>query len=166
MTPSIARLLVPIDFSAGSTRAGEYAVVLATALGASVHLLHVLEESFATEPSWEFYQAEVVARGDRVLPETRARLDAVAGGFSRNGVKATTEVRSGRPAREIVAVAASRGSDLIVMGTHGRSGLHHLLHGSVAEHVVRKAPCPVLAVCEPGVGYIPAMSAQPSAGMR
>ncbi len=164
MTPSIARLLVPIDFSAGSTRASEYALVLASALGASVHLLHVLEESFGGQSSWEYYHLEIAAGGERTRRETQARLDAAAARFTQTGVRVTTEVCSGRAAREIVAVATSRGSDLVLMGTHGRGGLYHALYGSVAEHVVRKAPCPVLAVCEPGAGYVPAVSAAISVG--
>jgi universal stress protein A len=159
MTPSIRRLLVPIDFSTGSDRASQYAAVLATALGASVHLLHVLEESFATHAVWEGDALDVSARRERAVRESEARLSAIAAGFARTGARVTIEVRSGPAAREILAVAERRGTDLVVMGTHGRTGLRHLLHGSVAEHVVRKAPCPVLAVCESGVTNITRTSA-------
>ena len=154
MTPSIRRLLVPIDFSAGSDRASQYAAVLARALGASVHLLHVLEESFATHAVWDGDALEVSARRERAVRESEARLSAIAAGFASTAASVTIEVRCGPAAREIVAVAERRGTDLVVMGTHGRTGLRHLLHGSVAEYVVRKAGCPVLAVCDSGVTRI------------
>src|SRR4051795_5831502 len=118
MTPSIRRLLVPIDFSTGSDRASQYAAVLATALGASVHLLHVLEESFATHAVWEGDALDVSARRERAVRESEARLSAIAAGFARTGARVTTEVRSGPAAREILAVAERRGTDLVVMGTH------------------------------------------------
>ena len=155
MTPAIRRLLVPIDFSAGSDRASQYAAVLATALGASIHLLHVIEESFATHEVWECDAFDVSARRERAVRESEARLAAIAAGFASTRATVTIEVRCGRAAREILAVAERRGTDLVVMGTHGRTGLMHLLYGSVAEHVVRKAGCPVLAVCESGTSHIP-----------
>ena len=119
MTPAIRRLLVPIDFSAGSDRASEYAAVLATALGASIHLLHVIEESFATHEVWECDAFDVSARRERAVRESEARLAAIAAGFASTGATVTIEVRCGRAAREILAVAERRGTDLVVMGTHG-----------------------------------------------
>src|SRR3954451_10003570 len=159
MTPCIRRLLVPIDFSAGSDRASQYAAVLARALGASVHLLHVLEESFATHAVWDEDALDVSARRERAVRESEAKLSAIAAGFASTAATVTIEVRCGRAAREILAVSERRGTDLVVMGTHGRTGLQHLLHGSVAEHVLREAPCPVLAVCESGVTNITRTSA-------
>jgi nucleotide-binding universal stress UspA family protein len=163
MTPAIHRLLVPIDFSAGSNKATEHAAALAAALGASIHLLHVVDESFASQAPWEFYMPDSPRRG-RTVQETESKLAAIEAGFRRTGAKVTIEVRSGRAAREIVAVAADRGTDLIVMGTHGRTGLSHVMYGSVAEQVVRKATCPVLAVCEPRADYMPTSSG--AAAMR
>lgn len=147
MKPEIRRILVPVDFSAPAVRAIEYAAVLAAELGATVHLLHVLEESFVSHGPWESHPGELAERRELTVQDLSARLQVVASGFK--GAKVTTEVRSGRAAREIVAVATSRGTDLIVMGTHGRTGLGRLLMGSIAEEVVRKAPCPVLTVKEP-----------------
>lgn len=161
MTPAIRRMLVPIDFSAGSTKATEYAAALATTLGASIHLLHVLDEPFAAQAPWEFYAPDTPRRG-RTLQETQAKLAAIEAGLRRTGAKVTVEVRTGRAAREIVAVATDRGTDLIVMGTHGRTGLAHMMYGSVAEQVVRKAPCPVLAVGEPGLAYRPDSAGSPA----
>jgi nucleotide-binding universal stress UspA family protein len=155
MSPAIRRLLVPIDFSAGSDRATEYAAMLAGSLRASVHLLHVLEESFATYGPWEFKAHDTAARRERAVRSAQARLAAIAAGFAPAGVKIPFEVRSGQACREIVAVALDRGIDLILMGTDGRTGLAHAMYGSVAEHVIRKAPCAVLAVREPAARYAP-----------
>jgi len=151
MRPEIRRILVPVDFSAPAARAIEYAAVLSAELGATVHLLHVLEESFVSYGPWESHAGELAERREAAVQGLSARLEAIASGFK--GTKVTTDVRSGRAAREIVAVASSRGTDLIVMGTHGRTGLSHVMYGSVAEQVIRRADCAVLAVCERGVGY-------------
>lgn len=148
MIPAIRRMLVPIDFSAGSNRATDYAIVMAAALGASVHLLHVVEAAFVREAHWNPAAPETPALRLHAIRDGYRKLAASATRFSESGGRVTTEVRSGRAPREIVAVAHSRGMDLIVMGTHGRTGLYHVMHGSVAHHVVRNAPCPVLAVCE------------------
>ena len=156
MTPAIRRLLVPVDFSAGSNKAVEYAVVLATALRAAVHLLHVIEETFAAEAPGESAAATGPSPRERAAAETQASVAAIAARFSGTGGRVTTEVRSGRAARQIVGVALNRGADLIVMGTHGRTGLYQVMYVSVAQYVLRKAPCPVLAVCEPGLDYTPA----------
>jgi nucleotide-binding universal stress UspA family protein len=106
---------------------------------------------------WEFGAAEAAERRERAVWETEGRLAAIAAGFRPCGTKVTTEVRGGRAAREIVAVATDRGADLIVMGTQGRTGLAHVVYGSVAEQVIRKAPCPVLAVCERLIDRCPEM---------
>ncbi len=77
-------------------------------------------------------------------------MEEFAGKYVPEKLKATTEVISGRPFLEIIRIAKERKSDLIVIGTHGRGALKQVLLGSVAEKVVRKAPCPVLSVRDPG----------------
>jgi universal stress protein A len=115
-------------------------------LDASLHLLHVVGEPFAG--GWEWYMPDATALLERLEADSRTRLAEIADGLTKQGLAVTTEVRCACPAEGIVAAAADGGADLVVMSTHGRSGLPHLLLGSVAERVIRTAPCPVLAVRE------------------
>ena len=141
MKDIITRILVPTDFSEMSDAALDYARVLARRFGASLHLLHVLDDPFVTEGlAAEAYITEAPSIRTSMLDEARSRLAHRAAGCT------TTEAIFGRGAVTIVEYAQQCGSDLIVMGTHGRTGLAHLLLGSVAERVVRLAPCPVLTV--------------------
>ena len=151
MKPGIRKILVPTDFSGSSDRAVEYAAVLATTFGASIHLVHVLEEPFVAQGPWEFYVPDTPAVRERLNQQTRARLEDIAVGLRGEGLNVTLELRHGAALAGIVGAAGDYGVDLIVMGTHGRSGLPHLLLGSVAERVIRTAPCPVLAVRDQGL---------------
>lgn len=141
MTNSIIRrILVPTDFSEPSDTALEYARTLAGRVGASLHLLHVLEDPFLAEGLLaEAYIGSGPSVRVDLLDDARERLLHRAAG-------ATTEVIFGHGATTIVEYAERGGFDLIVMGTHGRTGLAHLLIGSVAETVVRTATVPVLTV--------------------
>jgi nucleotide-binding universal stress UspA family protein len=151
------RILVATDFSNGADAALAYATSLAGALQSTIHLVHVLEDplvpasvgaSDGFTPMPVEMPEEVRQRAEEAL---RARMGNAVGG---------TEVLTGpMTATAIVAVARERGADLIVMGTHGRRGLAHLLLGSVAEQVVRTADCPVLTVRHaPAAVSIPAMA--------
>jgi universal stress protein A len=146
MEPSIRSILVPTDFSAASERAVGYARALAATLGASVHLVHVLDRLLSPELAWAAPAIEAAAIHERLYQEGRSKLAAVAATVEQSRVPATSEVRSGAPAAEIIQAAVDYGADLIIMATHGRSGLSHLVLGSVAEQVIRHARCPVLAV--------------------
>lgn len=147
MIPTFKRILVPTDFSAHSDAAVRYAVVLARQFGSSLFLLHVLDDAYAAGP-WEseFGIPETPGLRDRLKREAEQRLTACLTAADRDRFNVTTEVVTGRPAQSIVDFARDNATDLIVMGTHGRSGVAHLLMGSVAERVVRSAPCPVLTV--------------------
>jgi nucleotide-binding universal stress UspA family protein len=141
------RILVPTDFSAPSDAALEYAKVLAAQFGASLHILHVVDEFFTAPPvSAEAYIAESPDLVAGIFEDAKARLSHRIAANERARYRATTEIVTGPCARSIVNYATGRGMDLIVMGTHGRSGLDHLLTGSVAERVIRRAPCPVMTV--------------------
>jgi nucleotide-binding universal stress UspA family protein len=135
-------LLVPTDFSAGSAAASEYAVWLAGKAGATVLFLHVMEPTaysvdFAlTRPD---LSAEVRAHAVEAL---RQLVEAARS----RGVSAEQALVVGAPFTEIQKMAVERKADLIVMGTHGRTGLAHVMLGSTAERVVRLASCPVLTV--------------------
>jgi universal stress protein A len=146
------RILVPTDFSPPSDAALEYARILAAKFGSSLQLLHVIDEPTAS--------SDFVADGyapttddirETLLTQARERLAHVMKVADRAHFHATAEAVIGMPAPAIVDYAAATGTNLIVMGTHGRTGLAHLLMGSVAEHVVRTARCPVLTVRQVGV---------------
>lgn len=137
MTPTINKILLPIDFSGPSERAAGYAATLARSLGASIHLVHVLED---------------VSRATR-YEDSRSKLSALAASLA-HVPRTSVEVRSGRPATAIIDAAIDYGCDLIVMATHGRSGVSHLVLGSVAEEVIRHARCPVLAVRQSGAAAV------------
>ena len=143
----LKRVLVPTDFSDFSERAARYALELATRLGAEeVHCLHVSEipadllstsAYYMTGPSEQFIE--------QVREESQKSLDAF---IAKNlpGITVRKAFLEGRPFVEIVRYARDNQIDLIIISTHGRSGIKHALFGSVSEQVVRKAPCPVLVV--------------------
>ena len=143
---AIKRMLVPTDFSPASDIAFTYAVDMAAREGSTLHLLHVLDEaSFATAYPDGFY-VELPGIRAQLTDEANARLQDLVARCAAENVEATTELAVGRAARIIVQTATTRGTDLIVIGTHGRSGFAHLMLGSVTERVVRMAPCAVLTV--------------------
>lgn len=141
------RILVPTDFSPPSDAALEYARMLAAKFGASLRLLHVIDEP---TPASNFvadgYAPTTDDIRDALLTQARGRLAYAMNVADRTHFHATANAVIGMPAPAIVDYAAATGTDLIVMGTHGRTGLAHMLMGSVAEHVVRTAGCPVLTV--------------------
>jgi len=146
----ITRILVPTDFSPTADAALEYAWVLAERFGASLQLLHVLDDPFVADGmAAEAYISEAPALRTAMLDDARDRLRHRATLRGAAGTPIETEVLFGHGARTIAEYAADRNADLIVMGTHGRTGFAHLLLGSVAERLVRTAPCPVLTVRHP-----------------
>lgn len=143
----IRHILVPTDFSSTSDAALEYAREVAERFGASLHLLHVLQDPFVNGPLVsEAYLTDTPGVRTTILDEAKARLAHRLAPLDQKSFAAHAEVVFGRGADTIVEYAADRGIDLIVMGTHGRTGMAHLLLGSIAERVVRTAHCPVLTV--------------------
>ena len=143
--PGIARLLVPTDFSPTSDLALQYAIDMAPA-GASIHVIHVVDNtSLATAYPDGFYVEPPGLRA-LLIDDARKRLADAARKPATAHVTVTTDVVVGRPSAAIVQDAKTRQADLIVMGTHGRGGFAHFVMGSVAERVLRTAPCPVLTV--------------------
>ncbi len=143
---SLKRILMPTDFSEFSEAAKNYACSFAEKFGAELHLLHVLQDlvAMAPEPGMAFpppgdYMKELQASAEQALAKRPG--DALPEDFP-----VVRDVIQGTPFLEIIRYAKQHDIDLIVMGTHGRSGLAHVLLGSVAEKVVRKSPCPVLTV--------------------
>ena len=140
------RILHPTDFSGASRRAFACAVALARWDGAELFLLHVLSPSelfvgngYVTVETWQRLEA-----GARRSAESR--MKAVLARAKRAGGRASAMVVEGVPFERIVGTAKTKHADLIVIGTHGRTGISRFFIGSVAERVVRLAPCPVLTV--------------------
>lgn len=142
----IKRVLCAVDFSEHSRRALDHAVAIARWYEASVTALYVysLAPVAAVGPGALAFEPIVLTEVDR--RRLRADVQAFAAGESAPGVTLHAAIREGFPATEIVAHAESMPADLLVLGTHGRSGLERLFLGSVAERVLRHAPCPVLTV--------------------
>jgi nucleotide-binding universal stress UspA family protein len=143
----LSRITVPIDFSPDSETAFAWALELARALGASVDLIHVVENPLAAGVwSSAMYTAEVQGLQINLVRDATRRLRDFVPKVDSVPCRLRRHVRVGDPAREIVNFAGEKGASLIVMGTLGRTGLSHLMIGSVAEHVSRSAPCPLLTV--------------------
>jgi nucleotide-binding universal stress UspA family protein len=140
----VKRLLCPTDFSVAAAPAERLAVTMAQALGAELVLLHVASESPLWRESVGTAQVRAVFEAQRKwAAETLAARCEGPGG---QGLSARWVLKVGVPWEEIVRAATEEHADMIVMGTHGRTGLDRLLLGSVTERVVRAAPCPVLTV--------------------
>lgn len=137
---SWSRILVPTDFSESSAEAVRCGVELARERGAALILLHVGEA--AAQVATEFPLGLEASLQDA----ERERLLRILAPADQIAVRPEFVMCSGAPAEEIVRCASEREVDLIVMGTHGRGGVSHLLLGSVAEKVIRTAPCPVLVI--------------------
>ena len=134
------RILLPTDGSDAGNRAVDQALGLAAETGATVHLLFVLEDiPYAPEMMHDTVEAQLREIGEAALEEIRGRADEA-------GVEVVEALREGAPHTAILEYAAEEGADVIVMGTHGRSGLDRYLLGSVTERVVRTADVPVLTV--------------------
>ena len=139
----IKQILIPIDFSDCSKKALGYAIPFAKAHGAKLTLLNVVPAQLSGPAAGAGF-ADVTSPLRATL---RQRLATLAAGV-RGEVETNSLVRSGSPSAEILAEARSLPADLIVISTHGHSGVTHAILGSVTEHVVRSAPCPVMVVRE------------------
>jgi len=142
----VRRILVPVDFSDACRTVLDYGVDIARDRGAEVVLVHVVGLPVAP-----FDPAYGVAADPRMLLDLqsaaeRGLADLAAKAAERSGLAVRTKVLTGAPSREIVREAREGSYDLVVIGTHGRTGFRHVFLGSVAENVVRLAPCPVVTV--------------------
>lgn len=140
----IKKILAPVDFSKSSTKALQYAVAAARDFGADLIVLHVVQPY----PVLPDLPAATVGLTQVLEKDAKEKLARLAETIT--GVNCERVVGVGHPARVITAEARERNVDLIVISTHGRTGLPHLLIGSVAENVVRLAHCPVLTIHEQG----------------
>ncbi len=143
---TVNKILFPTDFSEASHHALDYAVKLATMFGAELEIVHIM---FDEANIVSFYLPQMTMHnisGEFEEGATKQFDEFLANAPELEGVKYTRKLLKGTPYNEIAKEAEAGGYDLIVIGTHGRSGLEHVLFGSTAEKVVRKAPCPVLTV--------------------
>jgi nucleotide-binding universal stress UspA family protein len=147
---ALKNVLVATDFGEASQTALTYGRDLARTFGATLHVLHIVEDIFARATEGEGSSPSLAEVQRLVEDAARQQLDAVVLDADRRELAARAMLRtSTTPAHAIVSYAKDAGIDLIVMGTHGRGALARLFTGSVAERVVRTAPCPVLTVRHP-----------------
>jgi len=146
---ALNNILVPVDFEQTSEHALAYGRDLARRLGAGLHVLHVVDDVFALSAGTEGTLTEMPQLQKRIEENARELIARVLTDDDRKAGVKTVIVTSSMPAHAIVTYAHDYHIDLIVMGTHGRGGAPASMMGSVAERVVRTAPCPVLTVRNP-----------------
>jgi len=149
---ALKTILVPSDFSECSDEALAYGLELARRFNATLHLLHVVRDPFTQPWAAEGLSASTFEVVEEWQKQADARLKALVPDTDRDRVIVVTSVTTAYDG--ILTYAADKEIDLIVMGTHGRAGMSHLLLGSIAERVVRHAPCPVLTVRRPQHGFV------------
>lgn len=153
MKVKLKRILVPLDFSSFSDAALEYARALAESFGAELHLIHVLEDPAPYARKTESL-AMVAQLREEMQRDAEAQIAAAMKSHEAGDVRLRHSIAWGEPFVNIVRYARDNQIDLIVMGTHGRGAVEHMLLGSVAEKVLRKAPCPVLTVRDPQQEFV------------
>lgn len=140
----IKRILVPVDFSEFSEAALAYALPIATAFDARIDLVYADETNYGEIATFGPIDVDLLRL--QYSDESEKRIKELTRDLKEKGFRSSGLVRPGRAHQVITEVASEKKSDLIVIATHGHSGLEHLLMGSTAENVVRHAPCPVLSV--------------------
>jgi universal stress protein A len=145
------KIVCPVDFSEFTDEIVQYAVDIARKYDAELHLLHVIPNLNYFTPYESFLTPEnLVAIESNIEKEVAGDFDKI---LKKIGFPVKTVIRTGVTFVEIIDYIREEKVDLVVMGTHGRSGLEHILIGSVAEKVVRKSPCPVLTVRPKGKAF-------------
>lgn len=141
----LKKILVPLDFSDCSKKALQYAIPFAQHFNASIVLIHVIQINFV---GGEFGSIDFPLLENELRESRHKQLEAFARDEIRQRVPTETLLRTGQPVSEIVLAAKKLDIDLIIISTHGHTGLKHVFLGSTTENVVRYAPCPVLTVRE------------------
>ena len=146
----IEKILFPTDFSEHSRHAFNYAISFAKEYGAILFVVHVIEDVQYLANAYMFDVPMMPSFADMEQNRLKEMQEFIDREVDDPNIKIEKVVRHGRPFIEIIQLAKEENADLIVTATHGRGGLEHVLFGSVAEKVVRKAPCPVLSIRKPG----------------
>lgn len=142
----IKKILVPVDFSEPSRRAIEYAVAMKKVFNATLEIVHVIFDetylvtSYVPHGTLQGFLGELETGAKQHLDEFVESCELL------KGLEFSLKLLKGTPYSEITEWAESIGADMIVIGTHGRTGLDHVLFGSTAEKVIGRAHCPVLTV--------------------
>ncbi|MBN2469003.1 MAG: universal stress protein [Deltaproteobacteria bacterium] len=141
----IKRVLFPVDFTENSSRILPYALTVSAKFGATIYLLHVVEDFskwtggfYIPGVSIDLYRKEALSAAEKTIEKTSEQLHGY--------LQFKKKIVFGDPIQEILKTIESEAIDLVVMGTHGRKGLEHVVFGSVAENVVKKSPAPVLTI--------------------
>jgi len=153
MEPEIKKILVPIDFSDYSKNSLRYAVNFAKQFNAEIFLIYVVEPVIYP-PDFSMGQIAIPSVNAEWDERAKNELENLAKTEIPEGVNVKTILKNGKPFLEIIDAASEENIDLIIIATHGHSGVEHILFGSTAEKVVRKAPCPVLTLREPIKGFM------------
>ena len=145
---NLKKILVPIDFSEFSKNALKYAVPFAKQFNAEIVLLYVVEPTIYPA-DFSFGQIGLPGIEEEMRKRGTEELRKLATSEIQDIVKSRTRVETGKAFTEINRVAKEESADLIIIATHGHTGIEHAIFGSTAEKVVRKAPCPVLSIRTP-----------------
>ena len=153
MNINLKKILCPVDFSISSYHAVEYAIAFSQRYEAELQLVYVMEVAAA---ALSLSEVDVTDPGllEELRKDAQDKLDQLTSDTRKRHEPVSRQMLYGKPFVEIISAAKDWQADLIVMGTHGRTGLEHVLIGSVAEKVVRKAPCPVLTVRHPEHNFV------------
>ncbi|GJQ31938.1 MAG: hypothetical protein HBSAPP04_07770 [Ignavibacteriaceae bacterium] len=146
------KILVPVDFSDYSIQALKFASEYAGMFGAEIVLVYIVEPVIYP-PDLSIGQIALPTLTYQVDERAKEELVRVAKENIREGISVTPVVKLGKPYLEIIEVARAEDVDLIIISTHGHTGVEQILFGSTADKVVRKAPCPVLTLREPIKGF-------------
>ena len=148
----ISKILVPIDFSDYSKHALNYAIKFAKNFNAEMILISVIEP-MVYPADFSLGQISIPPNDEALNERVESELQKLAKNEIGDQLKTKLIIKSGKPFYEINETAREEDVDLIIIATHGHTGVEHLLFGSTAEKVVRKAPCPVLTLREPIKGF-------------
>lgn len=152
MKLEIKKVLVPVDFSDYSKNALTYAINFVQHFKAEIHLIYVVEPVIYP-PDFSMGQIAIPSVDLEMDKRAREELENLSEKQIPGEIRKNLIVKTGKPFIEIIETAAEISADLIIIATHGHSGMEHILFGSTAEKVVRKAPCPVLTIREPIKGF-------------
>jgi nucleotide-binding universal stress UspA family protein len=153
MEPNISKVLVPIDFSDYSKSALKYAVSFIKHFEAQLFLVYVVEPVIYP-PDFSMGQIAIPSVDLEMDKRAIEELNKLSEREIPAEIKVKSIVKTGKPFIEIIETASEENVDLIIIATHGHTGMEHILFGSTAEKVIRKAPCPVLTLREPIKGFL------------
>jgi len=153
MELEIKKILVPIDFSDYSKSSLKYAASFANKFNSEITLIYVVEPVIYP-PDFSMGQIAIPSVNAEWDLKAKEELEKLGKQEIPENIKISIKINTGKPFLEIIDTAVEENIDLIIIATHGHSGVEHILFGSTAEKVVRKAPCPVLTLREPIKGFM------------